>query len=475
MAATPRAAAPMSGILEHMSRDLTKGSVVGNLLSMSIPTMFGMLGQTLYDVVDLFWVGRISGSAVAGVALFSSIFWLVEVLNEVIGVSSVALITQSYGAGDKARTELIIEQTIVFKAFMAVITAFVFYFALGPLVRIFSTDPVVVQSALDYGRIRLLFLPVFFATYSCFTALRCTGDPASQMWIMLFVSVLNVILDPFFMFEKIPYVGWRGLGMGVYGAGLATVLSICAAFVIGFSLLASGRTHVKLSVRGLFRLDPEIDRKLITIGLPSGGEMLARQTAGLVTTKFVAMFGTASLAALGIGNRLGGLVMMPLYGLMSGGGTIVGQNLGAENPGRAAHTARASALIGGFTVAAMMTAAFIFPRAVMGIFVDSVETIEAGVLMIRLMGSSFVVVSFAIGLGCAFSGSGYNLPFLVSAMAGRWGAQIPFLLLSAFVLPLLGLRLGIAGIWASFLVSDAVEAVILFAYYRRGDWKKKRV
>ncbi|HOZ73189.1 MAG TPA: MATE family efflux transporter, partial [Spirochaetales bacterium] len=87
-----------------MKRDLSSGSVLGNLLAMSVPTMFGMLGQTLYDVIDMIWIGRISGEAVAGVALFSSIFWLVEILNEIVGVSSVAMITQSYGSGDLART-----------------------------------------------------------------------------------------------------------------------------------------------------------------------------------------------------------------------------------------------------------------------------------------------------------------------------------------------------------------------------------
>ncbi len=85
----------------------------------------------------------------------------------------------------------------------------------------------------------------------------------------------------------------------------------------------------------------------------------------------------------------------------------------------------------------------------------------AGVPMIRLMGPSFAIVSFAIGLGCAFTGSGYNLPFLVSSLAGRWGAQVPFLALAAFVFPKLGLDLGILGIWASFLVSDSVEAAVL--------------
>jgi putative MATE family efflux protein len=458
-----------------MSRDLTKGSVVGNLLAMSVPTMLGMLGQTLYDVVDLMWVGRISSKAVAGVTLFTSIFWLVEVLNEVIGMSSVALITQSVGAGDKERTSRVIEQTIVFKALMASIAAILLYVGLEPALRLFSQDPEVIAAGLAYGRIRTFFIPIFFMTYSCFTALRSTGDPASQMWIMLGTSVLNIFLAPVLMFEEIPLVGGRGAGLGVFGAGLATVICICISFAIGFGLVSRGRRGPRISVRGLFRLDPGIDRKLLTIGLPSGGEMLARQLAGLVTTKFVALYGTAAIAALGIGNRLGGLVFMPLFGLMSGGGTIVGQSLGAENVERAERTARAASLFGGGAVTLLMGLGMIFPRAVLGLFVDSPETIAAGVPMIRIMGSSFIVASFAIALACSFSGSGYNIPMLISSLAGRWGAQLPFLLLATYVLPRVGLEMGIIGVWASFLLSDLVEAATIFAYYRKGDWKRKRV
>jgi putative MATE family efflux protein len=458
-----------------MSRDLTKGSVVGNLLSMSVPTMLGMLGQTLYDVVDLMWVGRISAKAVAGVTLFSSIFWLVEVLNEVIGTSSVALITQSIGAGDQERTNRIVEQTIVFKAFVAMIASILLYLGLEPALRLFSSDPEVLAAGLAYGRVRTFFMPIFFMTYSCFTALRCSGDPASQMWIMLASSILNAILAPVLMFAELPLVGGRGAGLGVLGAGLATVTCISLSFVAGMGLLASGRRKVKLSIRGLLRLDPAIDRKLLTIGLPSGGEMLARQLAGLVTTKFVALYGTAAIAALGIGNRLGGLVFMPLFGLMSGGGAIVGQNLGAENVERAERTATTASLFGGASIAVLMGLGMIFPRPLLSLFVDSAETIAVGIPMIRIMGSSFIVVSFAIALGCAFSGSGYNLPFLVSSLAGRWGAQLPFLLIATYALPRLGLDLGLVGVWASFLVSDAVETAVIIAYYRRGKWKGTRV
>jgi len=458
-----------------MARDLTRGSIAGNLLAMSLPTMLGMLGQTLYDVIDLIWIGRISSKAVAGVTLFSSIFWLVEVLNEVIGNSSVALITQSVGAGNSERTSRIIEQTIVFKAFVAVIAAVLLYFGLEPLLRVFSTDPEVLAAGLGYGRLRVFFLPVFFMSYSCFTALRCSGDPSSQMWIMLGSSVLNAVLAPVLMFKTIPLVGWRGAGLGVVGAGLATVTSITLSFALGLGLLAGGKRRVRLSLRGLLRLDPAIDRKLLTIGLPSGGDMLARQLAGLVTTKFVALYGTAAIAALGIGNRLGGLVFMPLFGLMSGGGTIVGQNLGAEKVDRAEATARSASLFGGLSITVLMGLGIIFPRALLSLFVDSAETIAVGIPMIRIMGSSFIVVSFAIALGCAFSGSGYNLPFLVSSLVGRWGAQLPFLLLATYALPRLGLDLGIIGVWSSFLLSDAVETALIVAYYRRGDWKRVRV
>jgi putative MATE family efflux protein len=458
-----------------MPRELTKGSVVGNLLAMSVPTMLGMLGQTMYDVVDLMWIGRISSKAVAGVTLFTSIFWLVEVLNEVIGMSSVALITQSVGAGDRERTSRVIEQTIVFKALMASIAAILLYVGLEPALRIFSSDPEVVAAGLAYGRIRTFFIPIFFMTYSCFTALRSTGDPASQMWIMLASSILNIFLAPALMFDEIPFVGWRGARMGVYGAGLATVICISISFAIGFGLVSRGKRGPRISVRGLFRLDPAIDRKLLTIGLPSGGEMLARQLAGLVTTKFVALYGTAAIAALGIGNRLGGLVFMPLFGLMSGGGTIVGQCLGAEDVDRAERTAKAASLFGGGAVTLLMGLGMVFPEALLRIFVDSPETIAAGIPMIRIMGSSFIIASFAIALACAFSGSGYNIAMLVASLAGRWGAQLPFLLLATYALPLAGLSLGIVGVWLSFLLSDLAETIVIFAYYRKGDWKRRRV
>jgi len=121
-----------------LSRDLTQGSLTKNLFYMALPTMGGFVLQSLYDIVDMFWVGRISAKAIAGVTVFSTIFWLVEVLNEIIGMSSTSLISQNYGARDYERMNRVIEQTIVFKVFVALIASGIMVVFLKPLMSFFQ-------------------------------------------------------------------------------------------------------------------------------------------------------------------------------------------------------------------------------------------------------------------------------------------------------------------------------------------------
>jgi len=307
---------------------------------MSIPTALGFLGQTLYDVVDMIWIGRISGAAVAGVTIFAAVFWSVEALNEIIGISSVSLISQSYGAKNLERTNRVIEQTLTFKALVALLAmAFLLVF-LRPLLGFLAPDEAVLDHALDYGFIRLFFLPVMFSSYTVNTALRCIGDAKSPMMIMLFASVLNIILDPIFIFERIPGTSLPGLNLGIFGAGLATVISISIAFTIGFYLLYSGKRGPKISFKGLLKLDWSIDYKLITIGLPTGFEMLTRNVSWFIAMKIIATFGTVAVATIGIGNRFSGLLVMPLLGMYVGSTAIVGQNLGANQIERRARPLR---------------------------------------------------------------------------------------------------------------------------------------
>jgi len=453
-----------------MKKDLTTGSIPKHLTRLAIPTMLGFMAQTLYDIVDMAWIGRINSSAVAGVTIFTTIFWMVDVLNEIIGNSSVSLISQSYGSGNKKRTAQVIEQTLAFKGLVALIAAILMFLLIKPLIAFFTPDQNVLKMALDYGYLRIYFLPFLFSSFTVNTAMRCTGDVKTPMIIMISTSILNILLDPLFMFETIPGTNIPGLNMGVFGASLATVISTVTAFLAGFIFLFSGRGKVKLSLKGLLKLRWNIDKKLLTIGLPIGLETFSRQFSLLLIMKFAALYGTASLAAFGIGNRLYGFIFLPLIGLFMGGSTVVGQNLGAEKIERAVSATRWSALLAtGMMIFFTITARF-FAEPIMLFFINDPQVIATGVEMIRIISLSFIPMGASFGLAIAFSGSGHNLPFLLSGIFSKWFIQLPILLIARFLL-----HWPINAIWISFIFADLSSALFIYGAYRKGTWKGKRV
>ncbi len=452
------------------SRNLLKGSISKNLFLMAGPTMLGFMFQMFYDLVDMIWIGKISAKAVAGVTIFSTMFWMVNVLNEIIGTSSISLISQSYGKGDDDRTSLCIEQTLTFKALVAVIAGIIFSVILRPLLGFFTHDTVVSQAALSYGYIRIFFLPIMFSSYTVNTAFRCVGDARKPMIIMFISAFLNIILDPIFMFDIIPGTSIPGFGLGVFGAALATVVSITVSFIIAFIFVLSNKTKVRINLKRLFKLNLEIDKKLITIGLPNGFEVLLRNFVGIFTLKFITSYGTDAVAAMGIGNRLFGFAFMPLLGLSMGSSTIVGQCLGSNKLDRAKATAKYASFYGALLMIVVSVIVFIFPKTIMEIFIKEIGVIEIGIPMLRIITPGLIMAGVVMGYGSVFSGSGYNIPYLISSITGRWIIQIPlmFLVVHVFKLP-------IAWVCMTFIAADFGEMMVILAAYKNGKWERKRV
>ncbi len=456
--------------------DLTNGNVKKNLLYMSVPTMMGFLAQTMYDVVDMMWIGRISLEAVAGVTIFATILWVVEVLNEIIGSSSVSLISQRYGEGDQEKTSRTIEQTIAFKGLVAVLAAVFLLIFIKPLALFFDSNPRVIQSVMSYGYIRIFFIPIMFSSFTVNTALRCIGDSKTPFYLMLLSSVMNIVLDPIFMFKDM-HIDFlfldftiKGLGLGVFGAALATVLSMTVAFSIGFYFLTSGKSFVKIRIKGLFKIDKDIAYKLITIGLPNGAEALSRNLSNFVIVKLIATYGSVAIAAAGIGMRFVGLLFMPLVGLSMGGGAIVGQNIGVGQIKRADETSKSAMQLGFVFAATVGFLTFTFSEQIMKMFTNSSEVINIGQPMLKILVFGTAFMAFIFGISTLFSGSGYNFPFFVASSISKWGIAIPFALISVYVL-----NADISLIWMSYLVGDFVESIIMYYYYKQGKWKTMKV
>lgn len=456
-------------------RDLTKGSVYSNLIYMALPTMFGFFAQMLFNVVDMFYVGMISPEAVAGVTIYSTISVVVYVFNDIIGTSSISLISQSYGQKDLDRTSSVIEQTITFKGLIALLAGGFMLLFLSPLVSFFTSDQMTFKAAMDYGFIRTFFLPIMFSSYTVNTAMRCIGDSKKPLYIMIIVSILNVVLDPILMFDTIPGISIfghaiHGFGLGVFGAALATVISSVVAFLIAFWILLSGKTYIKIELKKLLRLDKEIDKKLITIGLPSGFEGLNRNLANFILFKMIAFYGMPYLAAYGIVIRLIDLCFMPLMGLNMGGSTIVGQNLGAGDIPRVKKTVRASAVLGVISLVFINLLAIVFAKPLVGIFIDDVQVVNIGVQIIKWLVPTMILLAIMFGYGTAFSGSGYNTPFLIASVVSRWGVLIPLGLLSTYVF-----KLGFIGLLYAYVASETVDMMVILINYKKGKWLEKRV
>lgn len=449
---------------------LTQGNPTKNLVGLAAPTMLGFLFQMVFDLVNIGWIGHMSSKAVAGVTIFTTMFMLVNVLNEIIGTSSVSLITQSFGKGDQARTSLCIEQTFAFKAIVAVVAGLIFSVLLKPLLGFFTTDPEVSKAALSYGYLRIFFLPIMFSSYTVNTALRCLGDAKRPMKIMMMAALVNLILDPFLMFETIPGTHLHGLGMGVFGAGLATVITVSISFIYGFGLIIRGKTPVTISVKNLFKLNWEIDKKLLLIGLPNGIEVLLRNLVNIFTLKLITTYGTSAVAAMGIGGRLFEFTFMPLVGLAMACSTIVGQCLGEENVDRAKVTAKLAAGYGALIMGICALLIVLMPEALLRLFINDPEVIAIGVDMLRIVMPGFVFAGVLMGLGGVFSGSGHNTPYLISSIVGRWCVQIPLLFIIVKVL-----NLPVHYIWFSFLLADFTEMLAIGIAYKKGNWIHKRV
>ncbi len=451
-------------------RDLTNDKIFSNLMYMTIPAILGHLARSVYDIVDMFWIGRISADAVAAVTVLSSILWLIWILSSVIGNSSVSLISQSFGKGDKDRAARVIEQTITFKIIVAIITMIIVLPLLKTLISFITTDSKVISLALKYGYVRIAFLPILFAQATLSVAIRCVGDSKRAMRVMLFSAILNIFLDPIMMFETIPIINLPGLGLGIAGAAWATNIANSLGVALGLYYLLSGKTNIKIKFRKMFNLIPEIDKKLITIGAPLGLEMLSREGAGFIVMKLVAIYGSSALAAVGITFRVLSLSFIIFLGFGDGAGAIIGQNLGINNIKTAEKVAKLTGLVSSGVNLLVFFVILIFSPQIIGAFTNSAEVIRYGSILVKVMAFSYAIFSYSFGLSSAFFGSGYNKPFMYASIFSRWIIQVPlmFIFVKVLGLPFYAVALG-------YGLAEISEAIGLIYFYNQGKWKETKV
>lgn len=441
-------------------RDLTRGSILGNVLYMGIPSMIGFAAMTVYAITDMFWVARLGTPHVAAITLFGSFLWVLTSINSLVGSGSVAVISRRYGEKDYDGAARAIEQTLLLKVAVAIPMSIIGYFAVGRVLGFMTEDTEVVGHGITYGQILFMGLPFMFSSYSVYTALRGKGESLKAMFIMLFSTALNMGLDPLFIFK---------FNMGVAGAATATVISAVCAVAVGLYVLRRPGSAARIGEKG-FRIDPRTMRRILEIGFPPFIESIARSLAHWVFAIFVAVFGTVTVASYGICARIIEFGIVFAVGLELGASAIVGQSLGAGKPDRAEASARNAAFLALAISLTLSALEIIFAERIMMSFGKSEEVRIAGAHVLRYFAVAQPLIATSIALSAAFYGSGKTWPPTIGELVATWALQIPVVAVLIY-----GLGHGADSMWTTVILSKALYFCILIVWFRRGSWKEESV
>jgi putative MATE family efflux protein len=434
-------------------RDLTQGSITRTIIAMAAPVAFGMLFQTLYLLVDLYFVAALGDAAVAGVGAAGTV-------TQVLSVSAVALMAQDVGRKDQAHANLVFNQSMLLAMFFAGVTL-----VLGLLFRDLymsgiTSDP----AAREQGALFMTwFVPSMalqFPMMAMASALRATGIVKPGMMVQMVTVLLNTILAPVLI------AGWGpGPALGVLGAGLASMISITVGVLMLLAYFVKLEKYVSFQ-RAQWVPDFAIWKRMVGIGLPAGGEMLLMFVYFAIVYWLIQDFGAPSQAGFSIGGRIMQSIFMPTMAIAFAIGPIVGQNFGAGRHDRVREACHVGILLNSAVMAVVTVLVHIDPTYLVKAFTSEPEVVTVGADFLRIVSWNFVMQGIVFSCSGVFQGLGNTRPALLSTIC-RLGIFIPL----AYMLTLRE-DFAVYHIWYASVISVFSQGIISYLLVQR-ELKRK--
>jgi putative MATE family efflux protein len=436
-------------------KDLTDSSIVKNILQMALPIAAGMFFQTMYFLIDLYFVAGLGDAAIAGVGAAGNVMFVVFAVTQVLGVGTVTLISHAAGRKDQVDANLVFNQSLALAASCAVITMSLGFFAGPYYVSTLGASPATVAAGIQYLHWFLPSLALQFAVVSMGSALRGTGIVQPTMIVQVLTVVLNAILAPVLI------AGWgTGHPMGVAGAGLASSVSLAVGVVMLALYFHRLEKYVGF-VRAQWRPQMVVWRRLLRVGLPAGGEFLLMFVIMAVLYWVLRPFGADAQAGFGIGMRVMQSMYLPAMAVAFAAAPIVGQNFAAGKFARVRETFALSTLIGSCIMVLMTFFCQWGSAWVVGAFTKDPMAIRVGTQYLQIISWNFVASGFVFTCSAVFQGLGNTVPAVISS-ASR---------LVSFVLPVLWLstqpHFEMIQVWYVSVASVASQAVFSLWLVRR--------
>jgi len=428
------------------THSLGEEKIIRLLLRFSLPATLAMAVNASYNIVDTIFVGRLGADAIAALSICYPVQMLLGAIAIGTGIGAGSLIARSLGAKDQKKASFVAGQVFLLSLLFGLAATLTGLFYLRPLLVLFGATPEILELAVEYMSVIANGALFLFFIMMMNHVPRAEGNPNFSMAVMISSAVINIILDPIFIF---------GLGMGIKGAAVATVIAKIAGVAIQLWYFLTGRSALSPSLKHL-RPDLRIIWDIYKVGLPSLLIQISGNLAIIIANQILGGFGYIPIAVMGIILRMQMLAFMPVIGISQGLLPIVGYNFGAKKYRRIREAVFKGAGAGSLYSTLVGIAFFLFPGFFLKIFTGDPGVLDVGIKAVRIMvliypllGPQTVSITF-------FQAIGKGLPSLFLSALRQFILYVPLL----FLLPRF---FGLAGIWTATPVADLLAFTITLA------------
>ena len=456
-----------SSVREALSgshQDYTTGNLNRAILLLAIPMVLEMVLESLFAVVDVFWVGRLGANAVATVGITESMLALVFAIGLGVSMSTGAMVARRIGEKDPDDAAIAGVQAIVLGLFISIgigIPAGIFA---PQLLQLMGASPTIVASGSGYARIALGGCGAIIMLFLNNAIFRGAGDAAIAMRLLWVSNIINLILDPCLIFGLGPFPH-----MGVTGAALATFTGRSIGVLYQFYRLLKGTERIRVLARHL-RLNIRVMVRLLRVSVTGMLQFAIANASWMVLVRIISLFGSAAVAGYTVSIRIVVFFILPAWGLSNAAATLVGQNLGARKPERAAQAVWRTGLYNMLFLGTIGIFFFVFAADIVHLFVDDPAVVSIAAMALRTLSCGNVGYAYGMVMLQAYNGAGDTLTPTIVNFFGFWVLELPL----AWGLAI-GLHLRSEGAFLSIVVAQCAIAGAGIVLFRRGRWMRQKI
>jgi len=450
--------------LRGTHQDYTIGSLNRSIFLLAIPMVLEMVLESLFAVTDVFWVGRLGADAVATVGITESLLALVFAIGMGVAISTTAMVARRIGEKDPEDAAIAAVQAIGLGLVISLVLGIPAGLFAPQLLRLMGASPAIVATGSGYARIALGGCGVVIMLFLNNAIFRGAGDAAIAMRLLWVSNIINLILDPCLIFGLGPFPH-----MGVAGAATATLTGRSIGVLYQFYRLMKGTERIRVLTRHL-RLNVRVMVRLLRISLAGIVQFAVGNASWIVLVRIVAMFGGAAVAGYTIAIRIVVFFILPAWGLSNAAATLVGQNLGAGRPDRAALAVWRTSFYNVLFLGILGLFFFVFATPVVRLFVQDPAVVPIAAMALRTFSCGNVAYAYVMVMLQAFNGAGDTMTPTIVNFFGFWVLQLPL----AWGLAV-GLHMGERGALIAVVTAQAAVALASVVLFRRGKWARQRI